>query len=387
VALAPEFGTDSTMYILTDNVSGATNTSLWRSMDGGVIWTRLSEQNFATSGAGVGVIALSQEFNTDGVMYFAEAGVGALGTVNLWYSADRGTTWANRTIAAATGVTAVAMVATDATTLYVADAVGGNVAKSSNSGWVWSTLTTKATGSTGNLISIAAEGNTLVVGDNTGSVFRSTDANVSWAKVGPTIVAGNNTFVDFTGDTVYAMLAGTGDIYRFDIGVRTTWYAVDATPAAGSQLVLADDGTLYMADPSAVLNASIRRSIDPQKGPLAPVSTWEWMTGTAATAANQMSVASGSSNYLFVAQAATLVIYTDVLSAGSTPPTLVGPADEFEVTVANFATIQVANVAGVTNWQIIFSNDPNFVNTVNVATRQTPPATQTVVNLGGLGPA
>ena len=379
VALSPGYDTDTTMYILTNCAGGGANdTSVWRSTDNGILWTRLMARNFNVPG--VGGIKLSAEFNSDGVMY-----IGDTTTVNVFYSADRGTTWAARTIAAATGVTLVDMVATDATTLYIADAVGGNVAKSSNSGWVWSTLTTKATGSTGNLISIAADGSTLVVGDSTGSVFRSTDANVSWAKVGPTIVAANNTFVDFTGDTVYAMLAGTGDIYRFDIGVRTTWYLSDATPLLGSQIALADDGTLYMTDPSAVANASVRRSIDPQKGPLAPLSTWEWMTGTAAAAANQMSIASGSSNYLFVSQAGALVIYTDILSAGSTPPTLVGPMDEFEVTTANFAVIQIENVPGVTNWQIAFSNDPNFINNVNVASRQAPPATQAIINLGGLG--
>jgi hypothetical protein len=102
-------------------------------------------------------------------------------------------------------------------------------------------------------------------------------------------------------------------------------------------------------------------------------------------AANQMSVAAGSANNILVALGATLAIYTDILSAGSAPPTLLGPADEYEVTAANAIVVSVQNIPGVLQWQILLSNDQTFTNNVSGTTFQIPPATEVIVNLGGLG--
>ena len=377
VALSPDYANDSSIFLVSDSSSGSANdTNLWRSQDGGALWDRVYTGNFATGG--VGVIAISDEYATNGVLY-----LGDTTTVNVFYSADRGDGWSARAVAAAIGVTIVDMAAPDATTLYVADVVGGNVAKSLNSGWVWAGANSKATGSAGNLISIAVEGDQIVVGDDAGTVFRSADANTTWARVGAQIVAGQNTYVAVQGDQLYAQLGGTGDVYRFDVGVRTAWWRATATPALGLGMYLAPDDTLYALDPTAAANTTVYRSIDPKKGPTAPVPTFEWITGLTAIAGRSISGASGSTNTVVVLEGTTpaLMTYSDTLSAGSTPPTLLAPDDGAALTVTDQASYSVENATGVTNWQFAFSNDPTFTTGVDVTIRQTPPALSTFVDI------
>jgi hypothetical protein len=198
--------------------------------------------------------------------------------------------------------------------------------------------------------------------------------------------------VDFTGDAVYAVNAATGLIYRFNIGTSVTWYNMDAVAAAASGVVLTDDGTLYMADNTANIATPIRRTIQPTFGPLAPAPTFEWIGGLAAGGAgvrlNVISAApAANGNEIAVAQGAAVFMYTDILSAGSTPPVLVSPADAFEVGIANAVVLSIENVAGVTTWQIALSNDETFTNNVDAATfTQVPPATSVTVNLAAAGP-
>jgi len=377
VALSPDFANDQTMFMTSDNSSGGANdTNVLRTMDAGAHWDRVMTANFATGG--VGVIAVSQGYGTDSTVY-----VGDTTTVNIFYSNSKGEGWSARTIAAAIGVSVGAMVATDATTLYVADDGGGNVAKSLNSGWVWSGANSKATGSTANLRSIAVEDSTVVVGDSTGTVYRSADGGVTWARVGTQILAGQQTYVDVQGDHVYAQLGATGDLYRWDVGTSTAWYQMTATPALGRGIVVADDGTLYALDSTAAANTSVYRSIDSHKGPAAPVPFFEWMQGLAGVLSRDIAVAAGSSNTVVVMEGTNnaLWIYTDLLSEGSAGPTLVGPEDGYAMLNTDQAVYQIENVTGITNWQLIFSNDSSFINGVDVTNNQVPPATQVFVDI------
>jgi len=377
IVLSPAYATDNTMFMISTNLGAAPNdTNVWRTTNGGTNWDRVMTGNFAT--AGVGVIAISKEYATDGVLY-----VGDTTTVNIFYSNSRGDGWAPRTINAAIGVTVADMAAPNGTILYVADSLGGNVAKSLNSGWVWTGANCKATGSGGNLISIAIDGDTVVVGDNGGNVYRSADANTTWAQVGTTILALNNVYVAVKGNQVYAQLSGNGDIYRWDVGTSAVWYCPDAVPLLGLGIAISADNTLYALDPSVGGVNNIRRSIDPTLGPAAPWPTFAWVAGAPAVAGVSMDVApvTGSGNTLMLLTGTQLWTYTDILSAGSTPPTLLSPADGYTMENTDQATYSVQNVAGVTSWNLIFSNDSTFINGIDLTNFQVPPSTQVFVDI------
>ncbi|MFC1995865.1 hypothetical protein ACFLVM_03230 [Chloroflexota bacterium] len=375
VNLSPSYATDGTIFIITDNLSAnaATDTSVWMSTDTGFTWTRVQAANFA--GAGVGVLAMSDEYGTDGTCY-----AGDTGTVNLLYSADNGNSWSARTINAAVGVTIVDMAAPNATDLYVADAVGGSVAKSLNSGWVWSGANTQATGSAGNLISIAVDGSTVVVGDNQSSIFRSDDANATWLQVAWAFAAAANTFVAVDGDIVYGQRAASGAIWRWEEGVSSAWYNATTTAlvpavALGGGITLADDGTMYAIDPTAAANQQVYRSNNPTWGPTPLPPTFEWIAGLGAAAAGAIDVAVGGSNTVAITQGATVQMFDDTLSAGSAGPMLDTPADEAALGGTNWAVLSVENQTGVTSWDIWYTTDPTFTDGVTVIV-QVPPATE-----------
>jgi len=382
IEMSPTYTTDNTMFMTSTNLSAAaTNTNVWRTVDAGAHWDRVITTTNAA--AGVGVLAISREYATDGVVYEGNTNAGAVAG-DIQYSNSRGDGWAPRnTNFAVTATTIADMIAPNGTILYVADAAGGNVAKSLNSGWVWSGANTRASGSAGNLISIAMDGDTLVVGDNGGNVYRSPDASGTWAQVGATIVAGNNVYVAVKDVQVYAQLSGTGDVYRFNVGSSTAWYNPDAVAVLGLGIAISADDTLYALDPTAAANTEIRRSIEPLFGPAAPAPFFEWIAGLGAVAGRSISVASGGSNIIMLLEGTNnaLWTYTDILSAGSTPPVLLGPATGVALTNTDQATYLVENVAGVTNWNLAFSNDETFTNGVDVGNNQVPPGTQIFVDI------
>lgn len=379
IEASPAYATDQTMFMTSTCAGGGANdTNVWRTQDAGAHWDRVVAANFAT--AGVGVIAISQQYATNSTVY-----VGDTTTVNLLYSNNNGGAWAARNINLAIGVTIADMVSTDAGTVYVADAVGGQVARTFNSGWVWLGANTVATGSGGNLIDIDVAGTNVVVGDNAGTVWRSTNGGVTFARVGVAIVAGNNAFVTQRGDHVYAQMSVTGDIYAWDVGTSTAWYLMTAVPAAGLGLVLSADNTMYAVDPTVVANNQIYRSIEPEfRPPLAPF--FQWIAGNAAVAARDIAVAAGGSNDIFLMEGTgnTILHYGDILSAGSTPPVLLAPANGAALTNTDQATYSVENVAGITNWNLAFSNSSGaafFTTTTDLTVNQAPPAASVFVDI------
>ena len=377
--LSPNYANDKTIFLLSTNSSGGVNdTNVWRTTDGGTTFDRVMTANFNV--AGIGIIAISQSYAANGVLY-----VGDTATVNLYYSNNKGNGWTARAIPGALGITIGAMAAPDSTTLYVGDQAGntGTVAKSTNSGLTWAGANARATGSVGNIKSLAVQGNIIVAGDDQGTVWRSTDANASWSGVGLPILAGSPTFVAIDHNWVYAQLANFGDIYRWDIGTSTSWFQIATTPILGSGIELASDGTLYAFDPTAAANNQVYRSIDPELGPTPPVPSFEWMTGLAAVAGRAMSVAPGGSNTVVVLEDTTpgLWIYTDTLSKGALGATLLAPENGYVMPNTDQAYFSIQNVGGVTNWQLAFSNDPNFINNVDMTQRQTPPATSVFIDI------
>jgi len=372
LALSPDYATDTTMFMVSDSSSASANdTSVWVSKNGGSTWDRCFTANFAT--AGTGVIALSPDYATDSTVY-----VGDQGALNMWYSADGGNKWSARTVANVGGIQSMA--AADGSTLYVGDSASGSITKSTNSGWIWPTSMFKATGATVRVASIVVDGSTVVVGGGAGTVRRSTDGGTTWAKVGTTLTAAN-VFTDFDGDYVYAVEAGTGDAFRFQVGTSTTWYTVTVTPATGAGIALAGDGTLYVNDPAVTANNQVYRTLTPTWGPTPVAPTFEWVAGLGAASSDLNVVAGDTGNMVAIVYGAGIRIYSDVVSAGTGGPTLLGPADGYSCTSTDKFTVSVQNVTGVTNWQIACSNDKNFINGVDSTTRQPRPATQVAVDI------
>jgi len=395
IEASPDFANDQTMFMTSTNLSlAATTTNLWRTQDAGAHWDRVLTDNFAAGAfavAGVGVVAISQEYATNGTVY-----LGDTTTVNILYSNNHGDGWSPRTINAAIGVTVADIVATDAGTVYVANNGGGQVARSLNSGWVWSGANSVPTGSTGVLTSIAVDGTTVVAGDSLSTVWRSADGGATFARVGVAILAAaNNTLVDVRGDQIYAQIVGTGNVYRWDFGTSIAWYlmtpgivALAPALAAGAGVVISADNTLYAVDPTVVGagNTSVIRTIEPLFGPAAPAPFWQYVPGLGAIAVVDIAVASGGSNTIIAmdSTAGALWTYTDILSAGSTPPVLTGPANGAALTNTDQASYSVENVAGVTNWNLAFSNSSGaafFTTTTDLTQNQVPPAQSVFVDI------
>jgi len=243
--------------------------SLWKTENGGVYWERVHWMVLVND---AGVVRPSNEYPTNNTVYWAETG--ALPAVDLIYTADAGITWSGRVSPIAIGDVA----APDATTVYVSLNAGGNVIKSVNAGWTWPPAV--ATGLVA-INDLNVLGSHLLAGSTAGTVRSSADGNVTWAPVGALLGAGGNTWVDFDGDfennsTIFATVAG-GNVYRWVLGTSTLWTAIDTGgAAAGSGIAVADDSTLYQADPTAVAAGfgigGVRRSLTPLNAmtPMAP---------------------------------------------------------------------------------------------------------------------
>ncbi|MBA7625955.1 hypothetical protein ES703_33389 [subsurface metagenome] len=301
------------------------------------------------------------------------------------------------------------MAAPSATTLYVGSDDDGNVAKSTNAGWTWPSAQMSNCGA-GQVTSLEVKDSSVLVGGNTGTVRRSDDGGVTYSLVGNAITGGGNMYVAFDGDTVYAAVGdiegetGTGQIYRSVDGGAWTTLTMTASGidvlgvAKANELILADDGTLYMGDSSAVTPATtdaVWRSINPTAAEPTPGTTFEAVTGlTDGATTLALDVAAGSSNILAVlidtepdSDADTLKMYTDTLSAGTAGPELVAPADGYlasGVTGTVNVTFTVKFPTNVTTVTLSIANNPDFSNQ-NAASTIVAPAVSSVVDILGLG--
>jgi len=408
VALSPGYATDNTMFLISNNADASANdTNVWRTQNGGATWERCFTANFTTAGAGM--IALSQEFASDSVGYIGDGSGTAAGGTAVWYTADGGTSWSARNVAAGLGITIGQIVAPDASTVYVGDFATGNVAKSTNSGWTWPGAQMSNSG-TGRVVNLKVSGSTILVGGNAGDVRVSTDGGATYGlRAGAAISGGGNMYVayDAADDIVYAADNGTaGQVYRST--ANGSWVTLTMPVSAGAvygtllanELILAEDGTLYMGDPSVTAVAAgaaegAWRSINPSAAEPTPGTTFQPMTALVTGDTHMaLDVAPGSSNIVAILEdpaggaypgaivPTILKVYTDTLSLSGVTPTLVGPADGTVLsgtatTVnARFVVEFPANVTQVTIW---YSSSSSFANAtaVNIAA----PSTASTVNL------
>ena len=371
--ISPAYATDSAIYLLADwtGNGGTSDTALWRRTNqyGGDYWDMVHWANFAGT-AGDGVIALSNEYGTNGVVYFADDA-----TTSIWYSGTSGDAWSARTIAAGIGVTVQTLAAPDATTLYVGDSGSGTVAKSTNSGWTWPGSQSKPSGAATRVASLKAMDSTVLVGGGAGTVRRSDDSASTWSKISSTLTAGN-IYVAFDGDTVYATTVVAGTTYRSVDGGGWATIGGNATGsvvgAASMELILAADGTLYKGSSTggAATADEVYRSIDSTKDEPTPGVYFQVIPGLTAFTGAQvpvaLSVAPGSTgNVIAIIEDAvgpSLRMYNDTLSIGGLTPTLVSPATGFTLTTGLNVRFKVELMAKVTTIQVLYDWDEDFAN-------------------------
>jgi hypothetical protein len=139
---------------------------------------------------------------------------------------------------------------------------GTTVSKSVDSGLIWNgglTATTIKAGFTGYQLTLVSAGN-LLVGSATGTstlvgqVAYSTDGNVSWTALACSatyaIPAGNVVATAdklSSGGWIYAgSSASTSNVYRWNVGVSTYWFAMKATAPGYVNGIAVSQGVLYV---------------------------------------------------------------------------------------------------------------------------------------------
>ena len=363
IQLSPDYANNKTLFLISDNRNAVTyDTNAWVSYDGAAHWDRCF--TFAnTLAAGLSIVATSNEFGSDSVAYVGDS----TGTA-IFYTANAGQSWSQR--ACSVGIQTIA--APDAATVYVGENGGtGRIAKSTNSGWTWPTALRKATGCTTSVMDLKVDGSTLLAGGTAGTVRRSDDGGTTWSKVSATIAG--NMYVDFTGGTVYAAAGGTGQTYRSVDGGGWTTLTIPTAgfiPALAVELILAEDGSLYMCDSTAVVAAtsdSVWRCIGPTAAEPSPGTTWQNVaTIPAAAQAWNMSVVSGSNTIAVLidagggAVADSLRMYNDTLSAGTAGPTLVSPADGSTLGRGQATRFTIEAMSKVTAYSVRWATDPTL---------------------------
>jgi len=170
---------------------------------------------------------------------------------SIYYTNDGGnTTWTPRYFAS----TITDMAVESASIVYVLSTT--TVSKSIDGGLIWNGgLTATAIGFTGATLTFVSAGN-LLVGSTDSRVAYSTDGNVSWTVPVPVATAvtipSGTAFATAdklsSGGYIYmATSSTTSNVYRWNIGVSTSWTSMRSTATVGTATGIAySNGVLYV---------------------------------------------------------------------------------------------------------------------------------------------
>jgi hypothetical protein len=384
---SPTYATDGIIFMVTANAAGPE--SLWKS---GSSWTRVST---LASTNGTAIVRLSPAYATDGTVIFAETGAN---TSAMRKSVNAGASWA-----VMVSITWIAdIVVEDTTTLYVASARTaapiGKVEKNINGAWHWGA----GTAGTAALNSITQNANgDLLVGNTAGLVYRSTDAGMTYTdttglaskQIGLGI-GGGNVVTAFdanyaTNGIVYAGAPTITGVWRINASTASTitaWAQIDTNtvsagiqPAGVSGIVVAPDGTLYAADPTAAAAGppaagGVTRSLSPTAGiavlGVVAGTTFEQVSTGDGFAGGETLVSlayTAGSNVLFGIDSAntSLESYTDTLTGAVAPSS---PANNAKITSTTFAVLAWTAVTGATSYTVAVNSTSDFLGTAQTFT-------------------
>jgi hypothetical protein len=237
------FGGADRFMVTTNTVF--TNNDVWKY--DGTYWERVVCDDTIPA---VDLVQTSPAYATDTSVFIADSTSAA-----IWRSTDAG----GRFIGFATtpGAAITGWLVVDKNLIISSEA--GTLWKTKDAGRTpWKNVSTSAV----NLVSFAlspayATDKTIIAGNATGAVYKSTNAGDLWSLVGTTLLSAVNAYVAFdplfaTNSTLYA--AGGAIVERYN---GTKWENIGITTAtsgfalaAASGLVCSADGTLYVTDAS-----------------------------------------------------------------------------------------------------------------------------------------
>jgi hypothetical protein len=216
--------------------SGALTDALWRSTNSGANWERVDTQDLSGS-VEPGLIAMSPDYATDGLLYWAD---GAVAGGALRRTTNSGGSFITTSAPGLGSATISTIASLDTNTLLVGSSAA-TLRRSVNRGFIWVTVTASGIGT--RVSSIARSPNyaadtTVLVGDASQAVFKSTNGGAAWSRVGSsnffTASADINVAFDRnygTNGILYAASGTSGDgVRRFVEGESTTsWTSINAT--------------------------------------------------------------------------------------------------------------------------------------------------------------
>ncbi len=266
VAVSPHYGNDRTIFLLTRG----NEYSVWHSTDGCDNWERV----FCSAGSPLTLIidkiGISPQYGSESQVLYIYGS--SDGNPALWKTTDGGQSFSVRD---APFEVSEWKVVGDAS-FYIAGSDGNNTLlyKTTSSGVRYETKTT-IDGPFLTSIAISpcyVDDKTILIGDDSGGVYLSTDAGVTFTPLGkiasPLIVNISVAFDSGFGlnNTVYAAsdMPGSG-VYSFTIGESTAWESIDTTlplEAVIGELGVSESGVLYAINFQQVDVAGVKGGIE-----------------------------------------------------------------------------------------------------------------------------
>ncbi len=372
LAISPNYSQDDTLFMLTFDGTH-TESSLWRSLNGGTKWERVLTSTLANTDS-LDLVELPPQYGNDSQVVFLTGASGSNSAI--WKSTDNGQTFIRR---GASFHIDIWMVVND-NTLFLGSYDGSNglVYRTTNSGLTYST---EAVAGSKSLQSIALspdyeQDETMLVGNTNGWVYWSEDNGTSFkllgeqlalssTGVGKVTVAFDPEFssnkVVYAATDTEATAESNERIYRFIIGKSDVWESIGSTLPVGSilnQFTVSADGTLYVTNSQPVdavkEEGGMERSLNPTYS-LGP--TFETVTRSLDDDATLTGLwLCGNQLWSIDTKNTRLMTYNDSL----TPPvTLTSPSDKAPGIATGNVSLDWETLKGATKyeWQLDYDTD------------------------------
>jgi len=363
LALSPSFASPGYMFLLTD-----TNNSILR-YDGSN-WERVYE---ATQyGSAIDLVAVSPEIDSDDTVF-----LGLTSGPTIFFSEDNGDIFEETRNAP-----------DDLVSLLIIDnetIIAGGVVGTTGTVWVtdiqgrrtWDEY--EVATAAGDIVSLVANGDTLLAGDDESQIFISEDLGETWDEVGDLAAEVSSTgdaYACFDTDDPTTIYAASDDVIaRFlDVGeLDEDWEVFDTDVDADADNdfndavgILCEDGVVYAASDDAMVvddAGAMMRCLNPLED-LDDVDLSEFEqvnAGLTATTDNFDSLDMTSGSIILWAydiSTATVWTYTDTLTV---PVVLVGPADGSSSERTAYVTLAWTGLDNADSYEVLWDYDPDFI--------------------------